>query len=186
MGKYIVIIEGPSGAGKDSVIRGLCSKYPGHYKKPPNVTTREMRQGEKQGDPYYFVTNDQFLKMRSQGEVFEDTMRHGTYRGMSQTLINKVIAGGRIPVVNCDLLGVAALKKLGAYKLITIFITATKAEIEARLKDRGDSHYDRVKRLNDFENHMMFEKHFDYSVHNKDLDTTIEIVHKIVQKNITK
>lgn len=180
----VVVIEGPNGAGKNSIIRGLCSTYPGLYKKPANVTTREMRQGEKQGDPYYFVTVDQFLKMRTGGEIFEDTVRSGTYRGMSQTLINKVIEGGRVPLINCDLMGVAALKKLGKYGLVTIFVTATKEEIQARLNARGDSHYDKIKRLNDYENYMTFEKHFDYSVHNKDLETTINIIHTIIQKNL--
>ena len=178
----VVVIEGPSGAGKDSTIAGLIKKYPNIYKKPANVTTRNMRAGEKQGDPYFFVDEAEFKKMLDCGEVFEFTMRHGTYRGMSKALINQVIQEGKIPLINCDLSGVGALKKLGVYDMITFFLTATKEEIKNRLTSRGDSQYDIVKRLNDYENHMKFESFFDNSIPNINLDETVEKVHRIIQK----
>lgn len=180
----IVVIEGPSGAGKDSILQGLISKYPDIYNKPANITTREMRPGETQGNPYRFVNEKKFKKMLESGEVFEFTVRHGTYRGMSKKLIQAVIDDGKTPLINCDMIGVEALRGLGTFDLLTIFITAQKQDIEKRMIERGDSLDDRNKRLDDYDRHMQFEKNFDISVENKTgkLDNTIETVHRRIQK----
>ena len=76
--KSIIIIEGPSGVGKDTIINALIAKYPNKFARPINATTRPMRENESQGNPYLFLNEDEFLKLRASGEIFEHTIRHGT------------------------------------------------------------------------------------------------------------
>ena len=59
----IIVVEGPSGVGKDSIVQGLKEKYPNMFVKAPSTTTREMRENESQGNPYFFVTIDEFNKL---------------------------------------------------------------------------------------------------------------------------
>lgn len=178
----IVVIEGPSGVGKDSIIEGMLTKYPKLYEKPSRVTTRPMREGEKQGSPYFFVGEEEFLKMFKRGDIFEYTMRHGTYRGMSKPLIERVLEKNKIPLMNCDIVGIKALKKIFGKDVLTVFIKVDKKEVERRMITRGDSEQDRTVRLNDYGNMMKNEPLFDYVVENINLAEAIEQVHAIVTK----
>jgi len=180
MEKLIVVIEGPSGVGKDSIIQGLINKY-GIYKKMPSVTTREMRPTESQGNPYFFVSVEQFKKKIKNGDVFEHTMRHGTYRGMSHALIKEIFDAGLIPLKDADIVGIKALKRSYQGKVLTIFVKTTREQVKARLLNRGDGAQDIDVRLKDFDFMMQFESEFDFSVENIYLNETIDKVHEIIQ-----
>ena len=110
--KQIVIIEGPSGVGKDTIITELISRYPDRFGRPINATTRPMRENESQNNPYLFLTEDEFLKKRASGEIFEHTMRHGTYRGMRKSSFDSILNSGKIALRDCDVNGLHAIKKL--------------------------------------------------------------------------
>jgi guanylate kinase len=180
--KLIIIIEGPSGVGKDSIMKGLISTYPDCYQYLPSTATREMRPGEVQGDPYFFVTVEEFQKQLKSGEVFEHTERHGTYRGMSKRYVEEILAGGKVVLKCCDLTGINALRDVYPDAVYTIFITADREEIEARMKRRGDTAQDMQTRLRDFDRMMQTQCHFDYSVENRDLNIAIAQIHNIVQR----
>ena len=183
MEKLIVIIEGPSGVGKDRIILGLIEKYPNIYKKMPSITTRPMRPSENPGDPYYHVTREEFENKIKTGEVFEHTTRHGEYRGMSLDIINSLIARGFTQIKDCDLVGMNALKKEFGDSVFSIFITAPRDVVEARLISRGDSEQDRITRLKDYEDKMSQEKYFDITVQNiGDIDIAVNEVHEHIEK----
>lgn len=57
--KNIVIIEGPSGVGKDTIINELIARYPTKFARPVNACTRAMRENESQGNPYLFLTEEE-------------------------------------------------------------------------------------------------------------------------------
>jgi guanylate kinase len=175
----VVVIEGPSGVGKDSVITGLINKYPDKFEKIISVTTRPMRDYEKQGYPYIFVTDEQFDSMLKSGDVFEHTLRHGTKRGMSKKYILEIISQNKIPLKDCDIYGVRALRN--EFKnVLTFFITAEKSEIRSRMIKRGDKPEDIEMRLNDYDRYIGQAKYYDYVIENKDLDKTIDKIYSII------
>ena len=186
MEKLIVVIEGPSGVGKDSIVAGLIKQHPSTYEKMPSTTSRPMREGERQGNPYYHVSSEEFEKKIKSGEVFEHTKRHGNYRGMCKSIIDEILEKGLIPMKDCDMTGVNALKKTYPNKVFTIFIKAQKKDIEERLKKRGDSEADRQIRLKDYQNTMSQEQYFDVSIENKNLEKTINQVHEIIKQRRQK
>ena len=87
----VVVIEGPSGVGKDTLINELIASNTQLFEKAISVTTRAMREGESQGNPYDFVSNAEFEDMLNRNEIFEHTTRHGTYRGMRKNNFDKII-----------------------------------------------------------------------------------------------
>jgi len=182
--KLIVVIEGPSGVGKDSVKLGLIKKHPNTYKKAPSIATREMRPGESQGDPYFFVDVEKFKQMLADGIICEHTQRHGSLRGISLALIDEILDAGLIPVKDADMVGVNALKQAYPNRVLTIFLKATREDVEARLRNRGDDESEVKKRLDDYDFMMQFEPEFDYSVENIVLNETIDKVHTIIQNHI--
>ena len=175
----IIVIEGPSGAGKDTIIKTLMQRYPERFGKLVSVATRAMRPNESEGNPYHFVTNEEFDRMVENGDIFEHTIRHGEKRGMSERYILEMFDANKIPLKDCDIVGVRALKSRFA-NVTTIFITADKKEIEHRLHGRGDQTEDIERRLKDYDKCILDAKYYDYVLNNNDLEKTIDKIIQII------
>lgn len=175
----IVVIEGPSGAGKDTIIKTLMQRYPERFGKLVSVATRAMRPYESEGNPYHFVSNDEFDRMVASGDIFEHTIRHGEKRGMSERYILELFNANKIPLKDCDIVGVRALKSRFE-NVTTIFITADKKEIEKRLIGRGDKPEDIERRLKDYDQCILDAKYYDYVINNVDLEKTIDKIMQII------
>lgn len=172
--RIVVVMEGPSGVGKDSIILGLINKYPNLFEKVISYSTRNMREGERNGKPYYFISKEEFIKKLDNGELFEHTERHGDFRGMSKSLFDKILDDGKIPLKDCDHIGLTALRKIYGDRVFGVFITAPKHVIEGRLKNRGDKGEDFQRRLLDYDKNMLQKKYFDLEIENISLEKAIE------------
>ncbi len=175
----IVVIEGPSGAGKDTIIKTLMQRFPERFGKLVSVATRAMRPNESEGNPYHFVSNQEFDRMVETGDIFEHTVRHGEKRGMSERYILELFSANKIPLKDCDIIGVRALKSRFE-NVTTIFITADKKEIERRLIGRGDHPADIERRLADYDKCILDAKYYDYVINNVDLEKTIDKIMQII------
>lgn len=180
--KTIVIIEGPSGVGKDTIINTLLETYPDRFGRPINVTTRPMRENESQNNPYYFVTEEEFFRLRNAGDIFEHTMRHGTYRGMRKSSFDSILSQGKIVLRDCDRFGLEALKKIFPNQVIGIFLTCPKAEIRNRLISRNEPKESMERRLKDYDTFVENAKYFDYTIDNLIIDETVGKILNIINK----
>jgi len=173
--KKIIVLEGPSGVGKDSIIQELIKQCPGKYQKIASYTTRLPRVGEVNGVTYHFTDEKTFQDKIKSGDIFEYTVRHGTYRGMSKQYINSIINGGKIALKEADFVGLVAIKNAYKNEVVSIFITADKSIIKKRLIKRGDK--DIEERLADYENVHKTADKYDYIITNN--GTVREAVNKI-------
>ena len=148
----IVVLEGPSGVGKDSIMNRLIELYPNNFERVISTTTRAMRQYESQGNPYYFVTDDEFNRLVDTGVIFEQTERHGTKRGMSKTAFDNILNHKKVPIKDCDKVGLKALKNLYGNKVFGVFITAPKDELINRLIGRGEPNIEKRIQRYEYEN----------------------------------
>ena len=174
----IVVIEGPSGVGKDTLVQELMKKSPNTFVKVPSMTTREMRENESQGNPYYFVDEDTFKKYLSTGVVFEHTIRHGQYRGMSTKLFDDVLNKGLFPVKDCDMIGLNALKQVYGDRVCSFFITCPKEEIEKRLINRGTTGEDLKTRLDNYDEYVKNYVYYDETIENINLQLATDTLYK--------
>ena len=177
----IVVVEGPSGVGKDSVIRKLCELNPGVFLKMPSITSRERREGETHGVTYFYVDKEAFEKMIKEGDVFEHTERHGTYRGMSKKIIDDILSCGLIPVKDCDWVGTMALRKEYKDRVLTIFINAPREEIIKRIKERGGNEQDIIVRIKDYDDKIKEINNYDHVVDNIVVEDAANEVCKLVE-----
>ena len=179
--QIIVVIDGPSGVGKDAIISGLIKRYPHLFSKAQSSTNRPMRPNESQGNPYFFISTKDFENGIATGEIFEHTTRHGTYRGMSKHIFDKILENEKIPLKDCDHIGLNALRKIYPGKIIGIFVNAPKEMIIARLleRDKNDTTID--ARIADYDTFVETKKHFDHEVQNIELEKAIDDVIKLIE-----
>ena len=183
MAKFF-ILSGPSGAGEDSVIAGL-----GHhleFEKVITTTSRPMRTGECQGNPYYFMSRDDFEKGIGENKFVEYAVQDGgNYYGGTYQELDRVKKLNRSVIWKLDWQGAISGKKMFP-DAVAIYIYIPPEVIEKRLRLRGDAEEIIKARLDFSKGWYENEKIFDYKVENKEgeLDKTIDQVVEIIKKNI--
>ena len=185
-GKLILII-GPSGVGKGTAIkqiRQLCSQL----FFPTSYTTRSMRQGEKDGETYNFITKPEFEKMIKQDAFLEYQLVHKTnYYGTDKQTIIDNINSGKVVLREMDLQGVQdVLSKQWPFEIKTIFITTDSWEtLEQRIRQRSEiSEQELANRKQSFQKEMEYLEKADYVVYSiqGEIDEMIESLISIINK----
>lgn len=123
----LIVLSGPSGVGKDTVIRRLLELAP-ELRRPVAFTTRTPRPGEIDGRDYSFVTEDRFLAMRDAGEFLETAVVHGNRYGTSRARVDELRRGGQDVLLKIDVQGAAQLRDQGSDALF-IFLAPPSAQV---------------------------------------------------------
>lgn len=133
----LFIISGPSGSGQDSVIEELQKRI--EIERVITTTTREMRLGEENGKPYYFVSQDFFKEQIKEDYFFEWAQHYNdNYYGVSFEEIKRVANSGKIGIWKIDKKGVEAAKKL-LPEIKAILLYAPLNELEERIRRRDNN-----------------------------------------------
>lgn len=131
----LVVISGPSGVGKDSVLRVLRARgLPFHF--VPTMNTRPRRPDEQDGVDYYFVTTAEFVALLEQGELLEHAVVYGDYKGIPKRPIREALQSGQDVVLRVDVQGAATLKRLVPEAVFIFLAAPNEEELVARLQDR--------------------------------------------------
>lgn len=176
----LIIISGPSGAGKGTIYNEVIARRPG-IKKSVSVTTRAPRPNEQEGIHYYFRTIEQYQEMIAKGEFLETASVYCNYYGTPKAPVLKMLADGNDVMFEIDTLGAEQIKRKYP-KSIAIFIMPPSFEIlEKRLRGRGtESEETIVRRLSFARGELSKYKMFDYIIFNDDLETAIDSVLSII------
>lgn len=175
----LVIFSGGSGVGKNTVIAELIKT--GDFLLMPTYTTRDKRPLECEGNPYCFLTDDEFKQKISENELYEYENVHGHYYGTSKLLLKNSLALGKILLKDIDVLGTQNLvKSIGQdVKIVTLFLKVeSKDVLKERLIERKETEIE--KRLSRYEMEMSYCDKYDYIITNNDLKETTNIVLTIV------
>ena len=135
----MIILYGASASGKTEIAKYLSAKY--GITKAITHTTRKMREGERNGVDYFFVSKQEFLDMENMGELVESTFYNGNLYGCSKAQV----ADNKCIVV--DPAGLDHFLALGSSRVIAFFLDADEHQREQRMFLRGDKPEDIVKRL---------------------------------------
>ncbi|MFH1900148.1 MAG: guanylate kinase [Patescibacteria group bacterium] len=186
----IIIISGPSGAGEDSVIKGLF-KSDLKFVRVVTTITREPRGREKEGSPYYFISSEKFKKMIQNNKFVEWAQVYGDYRGCTVEELERVIKSGKIGIWKIDYQGVKTVKKkLRDVLAIYIKPPSFEAAVDRIKRRKEDSDAEIAKRI-EFTKKWLQSKNdkiYDYAVINEEgeLDKTVEEVQKIILNFLSK
>ncbi|MBU4257146.1 guanylate kinase [Patescibacteria group bacterium] len=182
----IFIISGPSGSGQDSVIEGLRKILP--IERVITTTTRPMRPGESQKNPYYFIGKTEFKKAIKENKFFEHAEEYnGHYYGVARREINRAKRSKKINIWKMEYKGVITAKKL-IPGITAILIYAPLKNLEKRIRQRGKNVSEKfIKERMDYTKQFLKHKNiYDYKVINKEgeLNKAVNDVAKIIKKKL--
>jgi guanylate kinase len=186
MSKQVVVIAGPAGSGKDSIVQGVLKKC-SNTTLMVTATTRPMRPGEVDGVNYHYLTNEKFLEELKAGNILEYYHREetDTYYGTYKPDIDARIQSGKVVFAVIQIVGAKYLKE--HYDATTIFIMPPSIEVlERRVRSRAPmTDLEWQERLAHTQREVTEDAQFyDYRITNDDgkLDEAIEQVIEILKK----
>lgn len=178
----LVVISGPSGVGKDTVIKRMKQLgYPFHF--VVTATTRPPREDEVQGVDYIFVSEDQFLEWIGQGELLEHALVYGEYKGVPKGQIRQALASGQDVVMRVDVQGAATVRNIMPDAILVFLVAGSEEELLTRLRKRGTESKEALqRRIATLRQEMGRVREFDYVVVNRDgqLDRAVEKIAAII------
>ncbi len=129
----ILIVSGPSGSGKGTVIGSL----PKNYKKAVSVTTRTPRPGETEGIDYFFISKERFQELLSSDNILEYNYYDGNYYGTPRSEITNTLCSGRNVICDVDVNGAMHIKKAYPEAVLVFLMPPDEATQIARLRGRN-------------------------------------------------
>ena len=177
----LIVVTGPSGAGKGTLIRKLLERVP-DLEVTVSATTRDRRPGEEEGREYRFLTPDVFLAGIESDDFLEHVVYVSGHRyGTLRSELERIRADGHVPLLELETEGALDVKakEPGA---VAIFISAAVHELERRLRDRATESTGEIgERIALAREQLQQADSFDYVVENDDLDRALDALTELVR-----
>jgi len=179
----LVVLSGPSGVGKDSIIERLRQlHFPFHF--TVTATTRPPREGEVDGRDYYFLTPDQFEALRLRGGLLEHACVYGRSYGVPRAPVLAALARGENVIMRTNVEGAASIRTQAPGATLIFITPPSRERLEERLRKRQTDSAEEIEvRLAKVREELSAIKDFDYAVVNDEgrLDDCIDAVDAIVR-----
>jgi guanylate kinase len=183
-GNPVLVITGPSGAGKGTLIRTLVARLP-VLEVAVSATTRPMRPGEKDGREYWFLDDAEFDRRVATGAFLEFVPYvSGKRYGTLASEIDRIASDGRICVLELELEGALAVQEQVPGS-VTIFISADVNELERRLRERATESTGEIGQRIDLANWQLEQAHrFRYMIRNDDVERAGAVLASVVETEL--
>jgi guanylate kinase len=185
----LVVVSGPSGAGKTSVMQRVFQACRVPLARSVSATTRPPRNGEIDGVDYHFVADDEFKTRRKRGDFLEcfEVFGHGYWYGTLWSEVTTGLAAGKWVVLEIDVQG--ALTVIERFPdAVTIFLRPrSREELERRLRGRGtETEAALQKRLAQADNELAVAGRYQHVVINDDIDRAVADICDILTRQWEK
>lgn len=179
----VFIVSGPSGSGKDTLLCELFKKRP-EIKFSISSITRDMREGEKQGEKYNFISKEQFEAMLAEDAFLEHNNYVGNYYGTPKQPVVDATGSGKDIIIEVDVNGAAQIREKLPDAVSIFIMPPSFTELERRLSGRGTESRELIeKRLNSALDEIKRATEYDYIVINRDIPTAVNDIIAVIDAN---
>jgi guanylate kinase len=179
----LVVISGPSGVGKDSVLQCLKERQlPLAF--VVTATTRPPRPEEVDGVDYFFISKEDFQRMIDEGEFIEHALVYDDFKGVPKEQVRKAMSSGLDVVMRVDVQGAATIRALAPEALLIFLTTNSEDELVERLKARKTETPEKLAKRIEMARHELKQiSDFDYRVVNAEgcLDHAVDTIAAILE-----
>src|SRR5712692_7003195 len=163
----LFVLSAPSGTGKDSVINALKQQGMNFY-VVPSVTARAPRPGESEGNPYHFISQEEFDRMVANDELLEYAKVHGNWYGHPRQPLRDHLRAGRDVLLKIDVQGAATVRRKVPQAIFIFLVPSSMEELAQRLTSRQtETESELTRRLADAREELAQQHWYDYVVVNR-------------------
>jgi guanylate kinase len=178
----LIVLTGPSGVGKGTLMRSLLERHPELYYSV-SVTTRSPRPGEIDGKSYYFISRTKFEQLVAEGEFLEWAEFAGNYYGTPREAVLNQIHSGKLVVLEIELEGARQIRASFPSALSIFILPPTFDELEKRIRSRAqDSEEAIARRLLCAQEEIQAADEFDIQIVNDDFETALNDIEAVLFK----
>lgn len=172
----LIVISGPSGAGKGTICKALLEKNKDLYLSI-SATTRAPRKGEEDGVNYYFLNKEEFKKKIEEDDFLEYAEVYGNYYGTPKSKVNEMLKEGKNVILEIDIQGALQVKENCNDGIFIFILPPSMEELKNRIINRGsETPESLIERFNSAYKEINYISKYNYGVIN---DTVKEAVEKI-------
>jgi guanylate kinase len=183
-GAQLVIISGPSGVGKDTIIEAMQRRVPRHPRDYViTVTTRARRHNEIAGVSYHFLSLEDYQRLRDADGLLEASKVHGNWYGTPRDQVQAALTSGRDAILKIDVQGAREIREKVPGALLIFVVPPSIEALEARLTGRStESPEDLARRREDAADELSRQADYDHVVVNEtdQIDGTAERIDAII------
>ena len=177
----LVVLSGPSGVGKDAVKEGFLAACP-NMVQSVSATTRPMREGERDGADYHFLSREAFEAMIARGDFLEYTQYNGNYYGTPLPFVKELLASGKDVLLKIEVEGARNVRRLFPEAVQIFLLPPSMQELWNRLAGRGsDTEEKNRQRFATAYEELAFAGDYDYNVVNDDLELAVSRLAAVYQ-----
>ncbi len=176
----LIVLSGPSGVGKDAILNRMrILELPLHF--TVTATTRPIRDNERSGVDYQFISEETFRRMLEEGDFLEHAQVYGNWYGVPKSQVRNAMSAGHDVLVKIDVQGAATIKRLAPQAVMIFVVPPSIPELERRLKWRlTESAESLRRRIEESRSEMEHIGAFDYVVTNDALDDAVHQMNCII------